>query len=122
MDDLLTLRRSPLAHLADNLAATGSGTTVRVRELPYLSSFELRADPAGPAMARLGAALFGGPLLGGSLLGGPWPDSGRAVGVGPRYALWCGPGWYLVVDEPGTALAEAIAGALGDGVGHGRVA
>jgi len=101
MDDLLALRRSPLAHLADQLAATGS-----MRELPYLSSYEVRADPAGPAMARLSAALFPGPLLAAS-----WPQVGRAAGTGPRYALWCGPGWYLVVDEPGTALAEAMDGA-----------
>ena len=117
MDDLLALRRSPLAHLADQLAVTGGESTVRMRELPYLSSFEVRGDPAGPATARLGAALFGGPLP-----ASPWPERGRAIGVEPRYALWCGPGWYLVVDEPGTALAEAIDGALGNGVGHGRVA
>lgn len=108
MDDLLALRRSPLAHLADQLAVAGGESTVRMRELPYLSSFEVRGDPAGPATARLGAALFGGPLT-----GGPWPERGRVVGAGPRYALWCGPGWYLVVDEPGTALAEAIDGAVG---------
>jgi sarcosine oxidase subunit gamma len=108
MDDLLSLRRSPLAQLADQLAATGGESTVRMREIPYLSCFEVRADPAGPAMARLGAALFGG-----SLAGSPWPERGRAAGAGPRYALWCGPGWYLVVDEPGTALAEAIDGVAG---------
>jgi sarcosine oxidase subunit gamma len=122
MDDLLALRRSPLAHLADQLTATGGETTVRVREVPYLSSFEVRADPAGPAMARLGAALFGATWLGGPPRAGSWPDPGRAVGTGPRYALWCGPGWYLVVDEPGTALAETIDGALGNRMGDGRVA
>ncbi|HEV7708148.1 MAG TPA: sarcosine oxidase subunit gamma family protein [Asanoa sp.] len=95
MDDLLALRRSPLAHLAEPLAATGC-----MRELPYLTCHEVRGDPAGPAMARLGAALFAGPLLAAA-----WPLAGRATGTGPRYALWCGPGWYLVVDEPGTALA-----------------
>ncbi|GIF62560.1 sarcosine oxidase subunit gamma [Asanoa ishikariensis] len=92
-------RRSPLAHLAEPLAATGI-----MRELPYLSSFEVRGDPAEPAMARLGAALFPGPLLAAS-----WPTAGHAAGTGPRYALWCGPGWYLLVDEPGSALAEAMA-------------
>lgn len=107
MDDLLALRRSPLAHLSDQLAATGGESTVRLREVPYLSSFEVRADPAQPAMARLGATLFG------ALPGSPWPEPGRTAGVGPRYVLWCGPGWYLLVDEPGTALAEAIDGAVG---------
>ncbi|GAA1853512.1 sarcosine oxidase subunit gamma [Asanoa iriomotensis] len=100
MADLLAQRRSPLAHLAGELAATGF-----MRELPYLSSYEVRADPAEPAMARLGAALFAGPLLAAA-----WPTAGRAVGTGPRYALWCGPGWYLVVDEPGTTLESAMAG------------
>jgi sarcosine oxidase subunit gamma len=108
MDDLLALRRSPLAHLSDQLAATGGESTVRLREVPYLSSFEVRGDPAGPAMARLGAALFGG-----SPPGSPWPECGRTVGADSRYVLWCGPGWYLVVDEPASALAEAIDGAIG---------
>jgi sarcosine oxidase, subunit gamma len=106
MDDLLALRRSPLAQLSDQLAATGGESTVRLREIPYLSSFEVRGDPAGPAMARLGAALFGG-----SPPSQAWPRYGHAVGVGPRYVLWCGPGWYLIVDEPGTGLAETIGGA-----------
>jgi sarcosine oxidase subunit gamma len=95
MDDLLALRRSPLAHLSDRLAATGGESTVRLREVAYLSSFEVRADPASP------------------LSGGPWPEPGHAAGAGPRYVLWCGPGWYLVVDEPGIALAEAVDGAAG---------
>jgi sarcosine oxidase, subunit gamma len=94
MDDLLALRRSPLAHLTDQLAATGI-----LRELPYLTSYEVRGDPTGPEMTDLAATLFGGPLLAAA-----WPSVGRAVGPGPRYALWLGPAWYLVVDEPGAAL------------------
>jgi sarcosine oxidase subunit gamma len=101
MDDLLARRRSPLAHLADQLAAAG------MRELPYLSSHEVRGDPADPAMVRLGAVLFAGPLLAAS-----WPTAGRAIGTGPRYALWCGPGWYLVVDDPGADLPIAEVSAV----------
>ncbi|SNS70102.1 sarcosine oxidase subunit gamma [Asanoa hainanensis] len=98
-------RRSPLAHLTADLAATGL-----LREIPFLRSYEVRGDPTDPALARLGAALFPGPLLAAA-----WPSAGGTTGTGPRYALWCGPGWYLVVDEPVPAPGEAGQAAPGSG-------
>ena len=69
--------RSPAAHLADAMARTGSPDSVRLRELPYRYQLEVRGDPGGIER----------------------PEAGRATGDGPRYLLWLGPDWYLLVDD-----------------------
>jgi sarcosine oxidase subunit gamma len=80
---------SPLRHLTDALERTGGA--VRLRELPFRSQVELRVEwaPAGV----------------GAFLGCELPGPGAVSAIGRRSVLWCGPGWYLVVDPPGSAAA-----------------
>jgi sarcosine oxidase subunit gamma len=86
----LARRHSPLQHLADRLAATGSAETVMLEELPFRTLVELRVDPDGDGPGRLAGAL-----------GVPLPETaGEVTGGGSRQVLWLGPGWWLVTDEP----------------------
>ncbi len=102
---------SPLAHLADELAQAGAPDTARLHELPFLSHVELRLD-GGELDEVLGRRA-------GEFLGCRLPPHGTARGDGRPYVLWRGPGWYLVVDEPGTAagleagLQQALGGDFG---------
>ncbi|PSK97815.1 sarcosine oxidase subunit gamma [Murinocardiopsis flavida] len=99
-------RRSPIAHLADRCAGTGSAATVRLREVPFPAQAELRvSEDEEAAVVRLAAEFLGCPL----------PGPGSARGDGSPYALWCGPGWYLVVDSSasGPGLAAALECAVG---------
>ena len=99
-DSLLARRRSPLHHLADQLAAVGSPETVSLRELPYRTLIDLKGTPT----ARLE-----------QVLGVPLPEmAGEVSGGEGRQALWWGPGWWLVTDEPDprAGLEPALVGAL----------
>lgn len=82
-------RRSPLAGHAAALAALPIG----VRELPFLTQVELRADPDSPAAAAIGKA------LGGTLPTVPC-TSDR---LGEIDALWLGPDEWLLLAGPGRA-------------------
>lgn len=83
---VLNRRRSPLAGLADEMAA-GSGEQVALRELPFLAQVGLRAVPDTPGHAALAAAV-------GGLPGGV----GEVVQAGSgRWVLWLGPDEFLVV-------------------------
>ncbi|MGH3645858.1 MAG: sarcosine oxidase subunit gamma [Micromonosporaceae bacterium] len=101
-NDLLAKRRSPLSHLADQLAAVGSPQTVMLRELPFRTLIDVKgADAAtGPLEGALGVPLPGRP--------------GEATGGEGRQALWLGPCWWLVTDEPypHAGLESALVGAL----------
>ncbi|WP_042372470.1 sarcosine oxidase subunit gamma [Streptacidiphilus neutrinimicus] len=105
---LAHLRRSPLGHLADRLAAaeaTGPGG-VRLREIPFLAQLNLRLDPAGPAAARAAEAL-----------GAPLPTlAGSVVATADLRVLWLGPDEWLVVGADGAAptIEHALRRALGD--------
>jgi sarcosine oxidase subunit gamma len=83
-------RRSPLAHLAGQLAATGSAATVHLQELAFLQQLEVRVEPGGAAAARLAAV------------------------AATRTLLWLGPSWHLLVDEPGEPLEPLLRSELGD--------
>jgi sarcosine oxidase subunit gamma len=95
--------RSPLRHLTDALERTDGA--VRLRELPFRSQVEFRADEAPAAV--------------GAFLGCELPGPGAVSGDGRRSVLWCGPGWYLVVDAPGSApgLEAGLREALGETFG-----
>ena len=108
MADLTTPRRSPLAHLDQDIregAVTGD-RHVRLAEVPFLTMVSVRLDPASPAAA----ALEG-------VLGAELPRSaGQVTEHRPHHVLWLGPDEWLVVSQmaAGTlvdALTEAVAGA-----------
>ncbi|MGH3736153.1 MAG: sarcosine oxidase subunit gamma [Micromonosporaceae bacterium] len=104
-DTLTDKRRSPLRHLADQLAAVGSPQTVMLRELPFRTLIDIK----GAATARFEQAL-----------GVPLPEqAGRATAGGSRQVLWLGPGWWLVVDgpQPHDLLEAPLVGALRDAAG-----
>jgi sarcosine oxidase, subunit gamma len=86
---LAAKRRSPAAHLADRMSATGSPATVGLRELPFRSQYEI-LNPGGDG----------------------WPRPGRATGDGPRHVLWLGPDWYLLVDDEPMSEVDLPAGAV----------
>ncbi|MDS1269591.1 sarcosine oxidase subunit gamma family protein [Lipingzhangella sp. LS1_29] len=107
------VRHSPVGHLADQIAATGSEQTVRLRETPYRAQAELRVSPAEAEVADRLASQF---------LGCPLPAPQRASGAGNPWVLWAGPGWYLVVDEDpastGWGLVSGLRCALGGEYGQ----
>jgi sarcosine oxidase subunit gamma len=101
-----SLRRSPLAHRADELAARAGG--VALVELPFQSMVSLRVDPASPAAARIERALG---------LALPQPGQVTNVLVGEiqgvvagevRSVLWLGPDEWLVIGPDGD-VAELVA-------------
>lgn len=110
--DVLSLRRSPLAERAAELDAAG-GSRVRLREVPFRTQISLRAEPGGPAADGLE-----------KVLGAPLP---RKVGQVSEveapvtgYVLWFGPDDLLLVagDEADrklscSALTEILAEAVG---------
>ncbi|OFT25125.1 hypothetical protein HMPREF3172_08710 [Brevibacterium sp. HMSC08F02] len=113
--DVLSLRRSPLAERAAELDAAG-GPRVRLREVPFRTQISLRAEPGGPAADGLE-----------NVLGAPLP---RKVGQVSEveapvtgYVLWFGPDDFLLVagDEAERELScSALAGILAEAVGEHR--
>jgi sarcosine oxidase subunit gamma len=97
------VRRSPLGHLAAELAATPEG--VRLAEVPYLTQLNLRVAPDGPAARSLA-----------NVLGGPLPTrANTAVAGGELTVLWLGPDEWLVVAPEGQqeTLEKALRQAIG---------
>ena len=108
MADLSILRRSPLTHLADRMAAasaTASATgTVSLSEAPFLGMVSLRVDPSSVAAARVAA-----------VLGAPLPAS---CGETPGTTLWLGPDeWLVVTTNDPVALVDQLDAALGEDPG-----
>ena len=113
--DVLSLRRSPLAERAAELDAAG-GPRVRLREVPFRTQISLRAEPGGPAADGLE-----------KVLGAPLP---RKVGQVSEveapvtgHVLWFGPDDFLLVagDEAERELScSALAGILAEAVGEHR--
>ena len=106
--------RSPLAALADALAAARAGD-VALAERPARARFNLRLDPADTGALDALAAVLGGAL---PLAPNTAVAAGADAGDG-RTALWLGPDeWLLCAPAAGaTALAEALGAAL-DGRHH----
>lgn len=106
------LRRSPLESMAPAMAAAGQVDTVRIRELPFLAMVDLRLDTGDTGDTGDTAVLNRVELA----VGLPVPvEPCRASRSGARAVLWLGPGWWLVVGEPGTEARTAAA--LRDAVG-----
>jgi len=108
MADLTTLRRSPLAHLAERMASASRPDTVGLAEAPFTGMVGLRVDPAAPAAVRVAA-----------VLGAPLPTScGDVTGAGAHRALWLGPDeWLVVTSTDAVALADQLTTALGEDPG-----
>jgi sarcosine oxidase, subunit gamma len=88
--DLDALRRSPAAHLGDLMAGTGSPASVQLSELPFRYQYEVSGADVRARNERGG---------GDQKVPADGPEPGRALGEGPRYVLWLGPDWHLVVDD-----------------------
>ncbi|MFI7067988.1 sarcosine oxidase subunit gamma [Kribbella sp. NPDC050124] len=100
MADLSTLRRSPLTHLADRMAAASAEGTVSLSEVPFLGMVSLRVDPSVPVAAVLGAP--------------PPAGCGQTTGTGDLQILWLGPDeWLVVTTNDPVALVDQLDAALG---------
>ncbi|GGI76375.1 sarcosine oxidase subunit gamma [Saccharopolyspora subtropica] len=105
----LSLRRSPLADRAAELAERG-GERVRLTEEPFLTQVDLRVHPGSPAVARIEHALN---------LALPHHEPNRVSGDETAAALWLGPDEWLLVAPDGHAerVVSAVRGALADSLG-----
>jgi sarcosine oxidase, subunit gamma len=105
MADLTTLRRSPLAHLAERLAAASDPSVACLAEVPFLAMVSLRVNPASPAAARVAA-----------VLGGPLPRAcGEVTGTISHDAIWLGPDeWLVVATTDAVAMADQLMAAVGE--------
>ncbi|MEV0177568.1 sarcosine oxidase subunit gamma family protein [Streptomyces sp. NPDC050803] len=100
--------RSPLAQVADRLAAAtrSSGGEVRLAELPFLAQVSVRLDAKGAAAEAVGLALdLQLPL-----------QPNTVVRAGELTALWLGPDEWLLVGPPGSErdLESRVREAAGD--------
>ncbi len=106
------VRRSAVAGYAERFAALSAATggELSIRELPFVSQLNLRADPKdADVMKRLAEALgFALPVI---------PNT--AAAKGDYRALWLGPDEWLVVGPDGeqTALEQGLRNALNDAFG-----
>jgi sarcosine oxidase, subunit gamma len=113
--DSLSLRRSPLADRAAELAAHGADGPrgVRLVEEPFLTQVNLRVHAGSPAVARVEHALN---------LALPHHEPNRVSGDADGAALWLGPDEWLLVAPDGRAdqlvasVREAVADSLGSTV------
>jgi sarcosine oxidase subunit gamma len=106
-----THRHSPLAALADRLAAASDvPARIRLSEVPFLTQLTLRVTPGTPAAAAAARAL-----------GAPLPLAPNTTSAGERVeVLWMGPDEWLVVAPPGAERhLELLERALG--AEHGTV-
>jgi sarcosine oxidase subunit gamma len=101
------IRRSPLADYADRLSAlsTASRGDLVIRELPFVTQINLRADPTDACLMQGLAAALGLAL--------PVIPNTVAFGV-DRRALWLGPDEWLIVGPEGQQ--ETLGRALRDGL------
>lgn len=103
----LTLRRSPLAHRRDELAALAArvpGATLH--EEPFLTQLNLRVQPGSPAIARIERLL--------ELRLPARPNTVAESADGTRAAVWLGPDEWLIVAPDGAAgeLTDLLSVAL----------
>jgi sarcosine oxidase, subunit gamma len=94
---------SPLEHLTVELAETPPG--VGITELPFLTQFNLRVDPTGPAARSLEEVLVAALPT----------QPNTAVATGDLTVLWLGPDEWLVVAPAGRqeTLEKALRQAIG---------
>jgi len=106
------IRRGALADYAERFTMLyeTAGSSVSIRELPFLAQLNLRVDAGDTAvMGQVTDSLgFSLPLT---------PNT--ASQAGDRRALWLGPDEWLIVgpDDQATSLEQALRGGLGGAVG-----
>lgn len=111
MADLTTLRRSPVAHMADELRQASQPGAVRLVEWPFTTMVSIRVE-AGSAAGRAIEAELGMPL----------PRTvGETTRKGAYDALWLGPDEWLVVAVSETGLAERLQAAAAATEGNAQV-
>lgn len=103
-----SVRRSALADYVDRFAAISAATggDLSIRELPYLSQVNFRAEPIEPDLMRRLASSLGELAL---------PVAPNTVtSRGDRRALWLGPDEWLIVGPDGkqAAFREALEAGL----------
>jgi sarcosine oxidase subunit gamma len=105
MADLTMLRRSPLAHLADRMAAASDPDIVALSEQPFSGMISLRVDTASPAARRVE-----------EVLGAALPAAvGEVTAAGENQAIWLGPDEWLVMSAADPiALADQLEAALAE--------
>ncbi|WP_456696646.1 sarcosine oxidase subunit gamma [Aeromicrobium sp. P5_D10] len=104
MADLETLRRSPLAHLAEPMSKASHPNVVSLREEAFFGMVGVRVELGSPAADRMEA-----------VLGTGLPStSGETTAAGGHACLWLGPDEWLVVtaDDP-VGLTARLSAALG---------
>ncbi|MGW3470460.1 sarcosine oxidase subunit gamma [Saccharopolyspora sp. NPDC000995] len=108
----LSLRRSPLADRAAELAAHSADGPrgVRLAEEPFLTQVNLRVHPGSPAVARIEHALD---------LALPHQEPNLVSGDENGAVLWLGPDEWLLVAPDGHAdrLVGSVRSALSDSLG-----
>jgi heterotetrameric sarcosine oxidase gamma subunit len=103
---LTGLRRRPLSHLTDRLAAASDTSVVSLAQVPFVAMVSLRVNPATPAAARI-AAVLGAPL--------PTGCGEVTCGGDSHDALWLGPDeWLVVASTDPVALADQLTAAIGE--------
>jgi sarcosine oxidase subunit gamma len=90
------------------MAATGSADSVRLRELPFRFQYEV---PRADVRARHERGGGEAPQVQ-SPRGAGWPEPGWATGDGPRFVLWLGPDWYLLVDDEPVSDVDLASGSV----------
>lgn len=105
--EVSALRTSPVAHLAEAMAAASvdGQRGVALREIAFLAQVGVRARPGSASAAALEAA------LGVSLPS----QAGAASGPVNRAVLWIGPDEFLLIADPDSVDIAAAAAALGTG-------
>lgn len=114
MADLLTTdvqarRRNPLAHLEERMRreSVEGPRGVLLREWPFLTMVDVRAEPMSPVSRRIGECL-----------GVDLPPAGRVSLSDARSVLWLGPDeWLVVSPEEPHALTRRLQAAVTDGPG-----
>lgn len=104
------VKRGMLADFAGRFAQASQEGALSIREIPFLTQTNVRADAADIGlMERLR-----------STLGVPLPvEPNTSAGQGARWALWLGPDEWLVVSPQAElgAIEGVLQSALGDAVG-----
>lgn len=111
LNDISTLRTSPLAHLQEKITQgeVSGERGVKIREIAFTTQVGVRAEPGSAAHAAIASE------LGVALPEGVGSVAGATAGIA---VLWLGPDEFLVVAPEDTELVDGLVQALGDEAGQ----